>query len=464
MKKLLLPLLLLILSGSVFPEDSEIKVDDIKLPEISWGEREATFNVTNHAPYPKYLVVKTAITIDNEQTTEPVQSSFYLPPENSAVLIQKLDIPGSFGGGSIEFEFYDVLDTLDQILDYQLFETKKFEFTFKIPDGIKPYVAKPTFFPPRVIDHPFFKDDFVKIMIVMLADGKTIEDIQKVTQANIDFILNKANILVGMKYLKKENDVYSLNFPFIKEDEAREIYAIAEQTSDKLALNIEKHMPGYWDKVDSLAETRIIPRDKNDFLSGATLIYNPHAMVSVMLMWYDLGRKFITRSAPLLIFDGTDFCNADIYQYMYAIHADSQYYNEQLFFFSLGSNSYSMTYSRTDPEIQCVGDYRLYNDEKVATPKWRYTHPDYPEFFIADTATANPFLNMLDQGLDTVLFNAYGDINKINEKYGHPRVDFGYRYWFWSLASELTLSKLEAKGVIEKPENAYYRFDSIKRK
>lgn len=463
MKQTSLILLLLLIAFSGLAQAGDVTVDNVVLPEITWGEKSAGITITNSAPYAKYVVIITEAEISNKNTlSRTIRTNYFIGPEKTVEVSQKLIIPGSFGGGVIHFKFYDVIDTLDAILDYQLFDSKNYDFTFSLPEKLKPYVENPIFFPPRVNEHPYFNDDFTRIMLALCAEGKTITEINLLTETDVAFIIEVANRLVDKHMLKKGNNIYELDFPFIKNDEAQKVYSLAQKISDQLAGTIETNMAGYWTKVDSLIESKIIPRDSNDFLSGATLIFKPHAMVSVMLMWYKLGGQFITRSAPLKIYDGTDICNADIYQYMYAVNAAPQYYNEQFFYLSMGPNSYAMTYSRKTPDITCTGDY-LISKAKGDKPRWRYTHPIYPEFFIVDTVTAEPIIDMLKQGTDKIIYDAYNELKAINKDFGHNKADFGYRYWFWSLASELALQKLEDKGVINKPENVYYRFDSIKK-
>lgn len=464
MKKTVMITLLMLFTLITLSKGNDLAVEKVTLPEITWGEKYANLVVDNTTGNPKYLVVMTEVKINNNDAfSRSTRSNYFILPDQTANLSQKLLVPGSFGSGVIEFKFYDVIDTLDEILDYQLFDTKKLDFTFTLPEKLKKYTEFPVLFPPRVDEHPYFNDDFTKIFLAMCAEGQSITDINLATDTDVDFIINIANRLVERRLIKKGDNSYQLRFPFIKSAEAKDVYAIAEATSEKLAAAIEANMTGYWPKVDSLIEAKIIPRDSNDFLSGATLLYKPHPMVSVMLLWYSLGRKFITRSAPLLIYDGTDICNADIYQYMYAINADSQYYNDQFYYQFQSPSEYAMTYSRTKPDITCSGDF-LMEKAHGKKPQWRYTHPVYPEFFIVDTVTANPFIDMLSQNTDQIITDAYNQLDKINLKYGRGRVDFGYRYWFWSLASNLTLEKLEAKGVIDKPENPYYRMDAINRR
>lgn len=465
MFRLLLSLVLtLMLFSAIQAQESEVAVGEIKIPALHWGSQTADVILTNSSEYMKVIVVAIDITFKGGELLPNrfVRTNFIIEPNWTGTIKPEIYIPGSYGKADLDIRVYDVIDTLDELLDHQLFYENKSEIEYHYPDELSDYFKTKIHLPPRVEVHPNFNNEFVRLFFILLKEGKSLKEIAEMTHAELSFIEEQALKLTEIRFLKFNSVSYELNFAVILADEAEATKALIESTSDKLAsLIVKNYQDGFWGVIDSLVETKTIPRDSNDFVSGATLLYRPYPIISGLLLWFDLGQKFITRMAPLLIYDGTDICRASNFQYMYAVKGDEYFHGKQFFFLNYkNDHKYYLLFSETAPQLSCEKDF-LTKNLKVRKANWGFTNRIYPEFFIVDTAVTRPILNQLGEGAGAILEDSYNQLRTIALKHGHKTVQYGHRYWFWNIVSERTLAKINDTGVINKKGNGYYKYESL---
>ncbi len=461
MKIILIVLLILFITPQMFAQD--IIVGDITLPKTKWGTMQASFELTNNSEYLKFIKVMIDIKYQGEylNPTRLFEINVIVYPMDSKKVTPTFSVPPNFGRSELKFSLYDVVDTLDVLLDNQKFMEQPFILKPKTPEGIFPYLSEKITMPPMVNTSPDFDSEFSRILIFMISEGKTIAEISEIAEVDTEVILNLLKPMVAKGYASQIDGVYSLKFPAITPAEAEETKIYSEKISDSLANMIEKNMPLYWAELDKMVQAGKISADKNLFIDGGTILYNPYPVIGGLLLWHDLGRKFITRSAPLKIFNNTDFCKARIPYYMYAVQGGDVFNGTQFYSYNTFQGNYQILYGDNIPEINC--EFYHYDRRQInwATGETFKTESN-PEIFVLDTIVVMPVVYALDGGMDQMLRGVYDDLFKIADKYNHRKLLFGHRYWFWNLVSTQTMKKLTAKAVISPSGTGQFRFDGKK--
>jgi hypothetical protein len=177
-----------------------------------------------------------------------------------------------------------------------------------------------------------------------------------------------------------------------------------------------------------------------------------------LLLWWDLGQRFITRSAPLMIYDGTDICNAHIPQYMYAVQGGA-FYNGTCFY-SLFQNqrTFTILFGDSLPPIECDEDFIL-RGRQGKKPGWKYDKDYHQETFMIDTTVLRPALNALAGDIDSLMVRMYFRLKELSQSYGRDKASYGLRYWFWNLTTSRTLVKLVQQGVLERRGEGQFKFE-----
>ena len=250
------------------------------------------------------------------------------------------------------------------------------------------------------------------------------------------------------------------DFPIIRVKEAEQVKQVAAKLSAALAKRLAVNLQSYRPVLDSFIAEGIVPKDSNDFISGATCLYREYPIVSTMLLWYDLGQRFITDTLPLLIYENTDVCNAANISYLYEVQGGDNFNGSQFYALLSEPKAYRFLFSDHPVALKCPDNYLMLRHLGRAA-NWDYLTSDYPEYFIVDSSAVRPMLRKLDVGLEPLIKDARKSLANVASKYGREELTNGYRYWFWNLVATATLKQLEAENVVTKRGNGNFRFDSL---
>jgi hypothetical protein len=452
-------------AGAQEPEPEpgpELFVGEINYSSLRWGKRTAIFEVTNNTDELKYITVETEVHFSGLylNPNRRMRSHYVLKPFEAQIFRPAVYIPGNFGTAKIKISLYDVVDTLDAILPGQKFFEQPFTIRYHAPDEIFSYANEKIDLPPMVERHPDFDNEFARILPELLNEGKSVEEIATMAMADTSFVQEAVENMIRKGYVREEDKSYILTFPFISVDEAEEAKKLAVALSDTLAKMIENNMALYGNILDSLVSVGAVDKDSNAFFDGGVVLYRPYPVISALLLWYHLGQKFITRSAPLWIYDGTDPCNAHIPYYMYAVRGGATFNGTQFYALIPGFSTFQILFGDEIPVIDC-GEYFILKAKLKQQVSWNFTEEFYPESFMLDTLVVKPMLIALGAGADSLLIETYFRLRDIAVKYGHKKLLYGERYWFWNLTATRTLKKLVDKGVIIRRGKGQFTFNSF---
>lgn len=451
-----------LLSVSVFAQQNDIHVGDVELSSLTWGEQTVNIELENKTEYLKFIITNTDLLFEGMYANPEsnVETIYILEPLQKINISPEIFIPGNYGTVTIKLDVYDVIDTLDELMPSQKFFEQPFVIKYHPSDEIFPYLEEKVTFPPRVDLHPLFNNEFVRLLFALLSEGKSVKEIASMNKCDTTFVNSQIALYLKNGYLVPYEGSYRTKFPFITREEAESARKIAMDTSDKLVAIFLENIGSYFTVIDSLTEAKTIPRDSNDFISGAALLYKPTPVISTFVLWFELGREFITRSAPLLLYDGTDICNARNTQFMYMVDGGDYFNGSHFFGLFYGNGYYSVMFSEEPLQVECKKNFNLQSVRRTGV--WEYDRKFLPEFFIIDTADIRPLISLMTKGCDEILKEAYDGLKKNTFTHGQDKVYIGHRYWMWNLIATLTLDKLYKNGALQKRGDSFFRFDKVK--
>ncbi|HOZ07171.1 MAG TPA: hypothetical protein PKW75_02690 [candidate division Zixibacteria bacterium] len=434
-------------------------IGEVTFPSLRWGQQSAQVPVTNSSDYLKFIVAETDIRFTGAYLNPErrIRSYHALPPGESTTIEAAVLVPGNFGQAQVYLRLYDVVDTLDEILPGQKFYEQPFLVTFHVPEGLRPYVDTRVTLPPRVEDHPYFDNEFARLLFLLLGEGKLPAEIAALAECDTGFVSEQLALMVGEGYVGKDSTGFKLKIPVIRAAEADSARSRALVLADSLTDLIAANLPRFAAVRDSLVAAGRVNRDSNAFFDPGTVLYHTYPVVGGLALWWDLGNAFITRSAPLYLYDGTDLCNADIPIYMYAVEG-GPVVNGHLFYAPVvSSTSYELYFGDTIPTIACDPDFIRFKSYPIHV-NFQPAEEYRPTTYVFDSAVVRPAVEALTYGADSLLAHAYLDLRDMAvDKFGHPRLDYGYRYWFWNLVATRTLEGLVARGAVRRQGNGQFR-------
>lgn len=454
---------LMILSGITAAREAEVTVGPIDFPQRVWGTQQIQFDVTNHTEYLKFIVVESDITFEDSYAgaRRVKLSNFPLGPGMETTINPTLEIPGNYGRASCWLRLYDVVDTLDDVtLGTKIFE-QEFKLRFRAPEAILPYRQEKITLPPLTGGSYTWDNELARLTVLFLNEGKSLDEIAELTNTDVSNVKAVVDRLLSEKHVRlKPGGGYSLNVPVITLEEAKEGKAFAEELSDQMVELITKNLKTYPSLVDSLIAAGAFSGDSTNFYEGGALLYKRYPLVAGMLFWSDLGHRFITEGARMMIYRPGDICSPNIGEFMYVVEGGDYFNGTHYFNPTVNVRYVKIDFGDSVPPIVCTPKARESRSRLAKGRDWTIP-PEYaPQSIVFDTALINPALRFLRDGFPELLLPAVDKLEEIDASFGHARLTRGVRFWFWNLAATRTVDKLLEQGVLTRMGNGQFSLQS----
>lgn len=458
----ILLIILILTAASAMAQQAEVLVGEIDISSLRWGPQKAKFDLTNNSDYPKTLAVLSTIQFEGRYM-DPHRSNrvnYELNSGETKKISQEIIIPGNYGTAKLTISVYDVVDTLDPLMDYQRVMEQPFTLSYHIPDEMLPYLQEEITFPPMVSNSLDFDTEFIRLFIFLLSEGKTYEQIAEMTGCDLSFVKYTAGVMTKKQFMRLDNGQPKLNLPVITLAEAEEARALAEKVADELTALVETNIPIHRQNLKTLAGQKIIPPNEDDFMHGGSALYYTYPTVTTLLFWYHMGQMFIDPSQPLAIYENTDLCRAHIPEHMYAVQG-GPYYNGTVFYSAeLAHGHQQLTFLDSIPDVWCIENF---DDVAVLFPgiHWNWTDSIAPEPFVLDTFIVRVGMKGIGTGAEALVEKAKADFKVIHDKFGHAEFLPGARYWFWNIVASRATLKLIDKGVIVRRSDGFFTYEKL---
>jgi hypothetical protein len=414
--------------------------------------------------------------------TRSVKTNYLLEPGQNLPVEQPIEIPGNFGKGSLKLVMYDVVDTADPLMDYQRFFEQPFVLTYHIPDELSRYFQEPISFPPLVDGAPDFDTEFSRLLFLMMAEGKTAEQIASDCKADLSYVQWAMSDMAKKGYFINKDGEYSLAFPVITHDEAVAARQLAEEAAIELASLTESNRPAFLAARDGLVEAGRLPPNADDFTHGGSILYYGYPTIAVLFYWLDLGQRFIEPDQLVAVFQGTDLCRVRTPRYMYAVHGGAHFNGTNFYHLEPIKGALEITFGDSIPDVWCIEgfehipklfpdmhwSYSVTNapdpaatDAPAAVPTMIDSDFNVPEPFVIDTVPVMAALKGFDGGTEEFLQKYWSKLKLMSDGYGEGRFGVGMRYWFWNIVASRAQTMLIEKGFTVRHGNGRYRLEEL---
>ena len=464
MHRVIFPLLaILTLAGTTLvAQTPDLTVGDIKNPALQWGAQPVSFEVTNNVDYPKFVVATLDLRFEGTYLNPKRRwkTNVIAPPLEPIIVTLPLDIPVNFGVAQIELTVYDVVDTLDPVTFGTRVMGQTFQLMFKIPAEISSYLQERITFPPMVDNNPMLDNEFTRVLITMLAEGRTVPEIAKLARVDSQFVYRNINELVSRKLLARKEQSATLQFPFLTTKQAEKIKPLAEKTSDQLVTLLTANLPAYRRTLDSLVKAGKVSKDSSDFLNGGTVLYRPYPVIAALVLWGDLGQKFVTDTALLDIYKETDPCNAYVPNYMYAVQGGEVFNGHHYVNISSVTGHYTIAFGDRVAPVKCPDVYP-FPSILFQGSDWNFDPQFNQEIFLIDTAITATAVRTITTGAQPLVSAAIDGLKQEMDALGPKMFGPGSRLWFWNLIASRTMDKMLAAGTLTRYGNGQYRLETM---
>jgi DNA-binding MarR family transcriptional regulator len=305
-----------------------------------------------------------------------------------------------------------------------------------------------------------FGSEFSRLAILLINDGKSPEEMAALAQCDLAHVTHFLDQMVSRRYATKTGDQYTMTFPVITLKEAEEGRKVAEETADELTSLVEKNLPAYRQVMADMVSKGQLNDNADDFTHGGSVLYYTWPTVAGLFFWFDLAQDFVNPGKILSIYRGSDFCNARIPDYLYAVEG-GPYYNGTLFYtLELAPHNMDIVFMDTVPDVGCIEGFEKFA-KLYPGRQWGYEEGVEIEPFVIDTILINTALAGLRTGADAIMEKAINEMTAIAKSHGHSEFTVGHRLWFWNLATTRALVKIDQNGIVKRRGNGRYRFEEL---
>ncbi|UCD63521.1 MAG: hypothetical protein JSW34_12365 [Candidatus Zixiibacteriota bacterium] len=448
---------------NAFAQQPDLVINEFKEPSWKWGDQTLGFDISNTTDMVKFVVTEVDIEFPDSRTGCHRQflSSGYIEPGAHTLLETDFFVPGNYGEARVTVVLHDVVDTLDALFPGQDFHREEIAFTVVRPESMLEWRDYRIELPPRIEEHPYFDSEFSRVLLALIDRGVSVERMAEMAGTSVLFVNGQIVPMVTHGLMTQTADGYRLNFPIIGVDESREAVRLAETAAGSLAPIIAANLQRYPAFLDSLTRSGLV--EPTNILGGTSVLERLYPMVGGLLLWFDLGDRFVDSGVTMAPFVASDICNALSHRYMYAAPAGEGYNGNHLYAYLGEVKSYKIVFADNPVEVDCSRSYSFVG--RPGTQRsWQWGDDLRPDFFIVDTLAIRPALDFLASGCETVLAAAAGSLDDLGGRFGHGQNMRGVRYWFWNIVATRCLETLVANGALKDDGKGLYEFSAMRGK
>lgn len=437
---------------------ADLEVSDVKLSATNWGPQTASIKLSNIGESFKFVLAKSEVRFvgGKYESLRTAQKAYFIEPSSNIDLTLPFDIPAGYGKIQIDIFLYDVIDTLDQIFDSQRFFTKSFPVEFQLSENLKKQIVDEIKLPKFVEDNILFDNYFSRVLLTLIYNEKTTEEIAGLCQTDTDFIKSVLLEYQESGLIIIEGSSASINFMTIDKSKAEAISPAIDKTVNNLFEIITGNYQGYDSAVVSLVAQGKLSSDKYDALDLGTILYQKYPVTMGLLLWDIIGREFVNDGKPFNIFEGSDPCNAVMGDFMYMTVGAEDYVGDSYYYSTDEPNNIVIYFGFGQHNFQCYPGYREQaKQNKHVVFEFDINNPDKVYLYNPDNVVEP--LSVLMDGTIEATTDLKAEMDDVFDGTFYDTNNKGARYWCWDIVVTRLMKKLENNNILEEDDIRLYR-------
>jgi len=437
---------------------SDLSVDDLSLSSSNWGNQTVSIKLSNTGEDYKFVVLVSEVKFtDSSYESSPlVKVSHLIEPESNNDFTLPVYIPAGYGKVEIDISMYDVVDTLDMLLESQRFFNKIIQVEFEMPEKLKSAAGTQITFPKFVEDNSSLGNKMSLALFTAILEGKTITEIADLFQVDNGFIKSKIDEYQKSGLIISDGSTAIPNFITINKKQADAIKPSIDKAVENLYQVIVKNYSGYDSTLNALVSDGKLTADKNDGLDMGTILYQKYPVTFGLFLWDLLGREFVNDGKPFNIFENSDPCNAIMGDYMYLlvgtdVYAGNSYYyakeehGDEVIYCGLGHHNFV-----------CPDNYRELASRRI-TVRFGFDYKNPDNVYLYKEENVREPLSVLMDGTIEYVDKLKGQLADVFAGTYYDTNNKGTRYWCWDIVVTQLMNKLVENNIIEKDKVQLYR-------
>ncbi|SYZ72911.1 exported hypothetical protein [Candidatus Zixiibacteriota bacterium] len=452
-------LLILIPALSVFA--NEFDVTGLQFSGSGWGNRTAQFSISNLSPDYKWVVAQINVAFAGP-TDGPVRTfrqSFFMDPSASLKESLPFIIPGNYGKGIINIKLYDVIDTLDELFESQVFFARIDTLNFSVPSAVKNILDAGLNAPIFADRSEMFDNQFHRLLVYLIAEGKTAAEIARMTSADTAFVNQAISLLIQRNFLAGNAGKIRPAFAVIDPATLKRLKPDIDRAIDDLTTRLAAAMPAYDSLMARLVKENKLTSDPNNIMDGGSIVHHKFPTVLALFLWDRLGRNFVNDGTPFNIFNLSDPCDADMGKFMSLVAAGGQFVGNSFYYVFSENDGYRFYCGVDNPDVVCTALSRPMTGLRIYY-QWEFPQKYAPDFYNYNPDKIEPFLSLLDMKVSPPALKLRDEL--VDAFAGDKIYELpGARYWAWNLIVSSVINRLEKEKVLSREGSGVYLLNKV---
>jgi hypothetical protein len=455
-------MLLFLFAVGMTASSSDLQVGNVSFSSTDWGKQKAWVNLTDSSGDYKFVVARIEVNFPPGIISPKriSRSAFILEPLTTTRIEIPFEIPCNFDTGFIQFDLYNVVDTLDTLLESQNFFSHKYAAVHALPEGLKMLLPEKIEVPAFVDKNISFDNYFTRAFFVLLHQGKSLDEISRLSGADPVYIKNLAAQLQSWQYIKQDSSGPKPAFAVIDKSTIDKLRPMIDRVVEDLYKAISLNLPRYDSTLEALASSGKLTRDKYNLFDGGSILYHKYPVILVLFLWDKLGRDFVNDGVEFNIFANSNLCNAIMPEYMYLVGADKGNAGRSFYYYQKDPDGERIYCADSEVAVNCTLRTGTTADGH-ALYEWSFSENSPSTYFSYNVDKVSPGLSVLAQGTGTSVADLKAEITKMFSGPPYGTYFRGARYWCWNLIVTELLDKLTKGNLLTREESGFYILNKV---
>ncbi len=440
---------------------ADFQIGKVQYSGTGWGNDTAQFSITNLSLDYKWVMAKADISFGGPGPSpfRTFHRPFFLEPSGSSRQNIAFQIPGNYGKCIIKLSLYDVIDTLDELYESQIFFANVDTVTYAVPAAVKTVIGAPLNVPVFVDKSELFDNQFNRMLVYLLNQGKSAAEIAQLTSADTVFVNRTINLLLQRNFIRSEGGKIKAGFAVIDPATLDRLKPVIEKTIDDLSARLTAVSPAYDSLIASLIKENKLTSDSNNIMDGGSILHHKYLTILALFLWDRMGCSFVNDGTKFNIFDLSDPCDADMGKFMSLVAGDNTFIGKTFYYAFSDNEGFRFYCGDSDPTVECTALSRPMTALRTYY-QWQFGAESLPIFYNYNAEKAEPVLSMLEQKTAPSVLKLKNELVKIfaGEKINELP---GARYWCWSLVVSSVMDNLQKTKILTKEVTGIYLLNRV---
>nr|MBN2276136.1 hypothetical protein [candidate division Zixibacteria bacterium] len=439
----------------------DFEVGQAEITATGWGKQSLVVDVTNLAPEYKFIVAECELSFDDpgNPSARYINRSFIIEPGGPFRIEVPIEIPGNFGQGLIYLNLYDVIDTLDQPLASQKFYSRDFQINIPIPQSIQPIVEAGIQIPPLADLNEMIDNQFSRILILLLHQGKTPIQIAKLCGVDDYYVKYYISQLQREGFIKADGNTFKPAFSVLDSAGVAQMMPYINETVDGLYRVISGNLRIYDSTVEAMARQGRITSDHHNLLESGSVLYHHHPVVEGLLLWDLLGRDFVNDGIRYILFKNPNVWRANMGEFMYLVQAPKNAVGRTFYYYPDEDNGERFFCGKIDPGFKFEKDLQA---RHYLSLNMVFNNSYPPVYYSYEDIIDQVPLSLLMNGVTDYAVKLKKEIDRIFPPADRDNTSMkGARLWCWDMVVTGVMNRLEENNILKPEGSGIYIFQNM---